>query len=241
MHILGLQGMPRRIYTYQPEMGWGPLNLLHSVGALILFASFVLFARQSRHERARGELGWRQSLGRRDAGMGHDLAAASLQFQPHPGRHPSRAALGRARDACRSPPASASTSRELIVSTVTEAVPQLRETSPGPSIWPLLAAIAVGGDLSRVDLHALGGGVGSDPGRDRADRLVLAEGHAGGRGMKQRAGADVSELPTSGFGASSPMWWGTLAFMAARRHGLRLGHRGLSLSASDQSINGRSM
>ena len=23
MHILGLQGMPRRVYTYQPEMGWG--------------------------------------------------------------------------------------------------------------------------------------------------------------------------------------------------------------------------
>ena len=26
MHILGLKGMPRRIYTYPPEMGWGPLN-----------------------------------------------------------------------------------------------------------------------------------------------------------------------------------------------------------------------
>src|SRR5215211_5989080 len=36
MHILGLQGMPRRVYTYLPEMGWGPLNRLASVGALIL-------------------------------------------------------------------------------------------------------------------------------------------------------------------------------------------------------------
>ena len=34
--------------------------------------------------------------------------------------------------------------RELIVSTVTDARPELRETSPEPSIWPLLAAIAVG-------------------------------------------------------------------------------------------------
>src|SRR5205085_4171049 len=28
MHNLGLRGMPRRIYTYPPEMGWGPLNML---------------------------------------------------------------------------------------------------------------------------------------------------------------------------------------------------------------------
>jgi cytochrome c oxidase subunit 1 len=35
-------------------------------------------------------------------------------------------------------------SRELISGTVTEAFPQHRESSPAPSIWPLLAAIAVG-------------------------------------------------------------------------------------------------
>src|SRR5437764_7844113 len=42
MHILGLIGMPRRIYTYLPEMGWAPLNLLSTAGALILFVSFAL-------------------------------------------------------------------------------------------------------------------------------------------------------------------------------------------------------
>ena len=35
--------------------------------------------------------------------------------------------------------------RELLASTVAEARPDLRETSAGPSIWPLLAALAVGG------------------------------------------------------------------------------------------------
>src|SRR5215203_667512 len=43
MHILGVQGMPRRVYTYLPEMGWGSLNLLASVGALVLLVGFVLF------------------------------------------------------------------------------------------------------------------------------------------------------------------------------------------------------
>jgi len=41
MHLLGLMGMPRRIYTYGPEMGWGPMNLIVSLGSL-LFAVGVL-------------------------------------------------------------------------------------------------------------------------------------------------------------------------------------------------------
>ena len=43
MHILGLMGMPRRIYTYLPEMGWGSLNLLASIGALFIATSAVVF------------------------------------------------------------------------------------------------------------------------------------------------------------------------------------------------------
>ena len=33
MHILGLHGMTRRIYTYLPETGWGRLNLSRRSGA----------------------------------------------------------------------------------------------------------------------------------------------------------------------------------------------------------------
>ena len=36
MHQLGLQGMPRRVFTYSTEMGWGRLNLLATVGAGVL-------------------------------------------------------------------------------------------------------------------------------------------------------------------------------------------------------------
>ncbi|RUX71805.1 cytochrome ubiquinol oxidase subunit I, partial [Mesorhizobium sp. M7A.F.Ca.US.005.03.1.1] len=35
--------------------------------------------------------------------------------------------------------------RELLISTVAEAHPDIREKSAAPSIWPLLAALAVGG------------------------------------------------------------------------------------------------
>ena len=40
--------------------------------------------------------------------------------------------------------------------------------------------------------------------------------------MRQRRVQDVSELPTSGFGASSPMWWGTLAFISLEGTGFAL-------------------
>jgi cytochrome c oxidase subunit III len=40
--------------------------------------------------------------------------------------------------------------------------------------------------------------------------------------MKQRPVQDVSELPTSGFGAASPIWWGTLAFITLEATGFLL-------------------
>ncbi|MGH7906437.1 MAG: cytochrome c oxidase subunit I [Candidatus Binataceae bacterium] len=36
MHIVGAEGMPRRIYRYAPGMGWGPWNLLETVGSWVL-------------------------------------------------------------------------------------------------------------------------------------------------------------------------------------------------------------
>ncbi|TMG93378.1 MAG: cytochrome ubiquinol oxidase subunit I, partial [Betaproteobacteria bacterium] len=34
MHQLGLDGMPRRVYTYLAESGWGTLNLVSIIGAV---------------------------------------------------------------------------------------------------------------------------------------------------------------------------------------------------------------
>jgi cytochrome c oxidase subunit I+III len=42
MHIAGIDGMPRRIYTYPASAGWTLLNLLESIGAYILASGLVL-------------------------------------------------------------------------------------------------------------------------------------------------------------------------------------------------------
>jgi cytochrome c oxidase subunit I+III len=43
MHLLGFQGMPRRVYTYPAEMGWGAMNMLSTAGALLLVLGGVVF------------------------------------------------------------------------------------------------------------------------------------------------------------------------------------------------------
>jgi len=43
MHILGLNGMPRRVYTYTSESNFALLNQLETVGAFFLMAAFLVF------------------------------------------------------------------------------------------------------------------------------------------------------------------------------------------------------
>jgi cytochrome c oxidase subunit I len=41
-HALGLSGMPRRIYTYQPGLGWSTYNLISTIGSFILGAGVLV-------------------------------------------------------------------------------------------------------------------------------------------------------------------------------------------------------
>ena len=42
MHLTGLMGMPRRVYTYPGDLGWNGLNLASSLGALVLAAGVLI-------------------------------------------------------------------------------------------------------------------------------------------------------------------------------------------------------
>ncbi len=43
MHILGIQGMPRRIADYSPDAGWTLLNFISTIGAFIIAISILPF------------------------------------------------------------------------------------------------------------------------------------------------------------------------------------------------------
>jgi heme/copper-type cytochrome/quinol oxidase subunit 1 len=42
MHILGLEGMPRRVYTYEPRLGWDLNNLLATIGVFVLAGGIAI-------------------------------------------------------------------------------------------------------------------------------------------------------------------------------------------------------
>ncbi|HEU5084964.1 MAG TPA: cytochrome c oxidase subunit I [Acidimicrobiales bacterium] len=55
MHIVGLLGMPRRVYTYPEEYGWGVYNLISSLGLLLIIPGLGLFVLNLAWSLRRGE------------------------------------------------------------------------------------------------------------------------------------------------------------------------------------------
>jgi cytochrome c oxidase subunit 1 len=141
MHILGLQGMPRRVYTYQPEMPWHGLNLFVSISSLILMSGFLVFFIDVIHSARRGL----------PAGP-NPWAAPTLEWatsSPPPSYNFLRLPIVRGSNPLWEETESLTVGgglsvdrREFIVSSVVEARPEARETSPGDSIWPFWTAIA---------------------------------------------------------------------------------------------------
>jgi cytochrome c oxidase subunit 1 len=143
MHILGFEGMPRRVYTYLAETGWGDLNLLASIGAVVIVASVVVFLVNVARALAGGPLAGD------DPWDAETLEwATSSPPQPYNFRHipvvTSRSPIwewGAERPVV---VGLREDRREVLGTTVMDARPDHRWHQPGPSIWPLLTALAVG-------------------------------------------------------------------------------------------------
>jgi cytochrome c oxidase subunit I+III len=54
MHVVGLLGMPRRNYTYPSGLGWGPYNLIESLGSYLLAGGLLLVMANLAVSRFRG-------------------------------------------------------------------------------------------------------------------------------------------------------------------------------------------
>jgi cytochrome c oxidase subunit 1 len=144
MHVLGLLGMPRRVYTYPAGLGWDGINLFVSLSATVLAVSFLLLA-----------VNIVLSLRRGASAGDNPWDAPTLEWatsSPPPPYNFARIPVVRSRDPLWSEARLSRevvqglrvAVREVVITTLNEARPDLREPSPQPSIWPLLAAIAVG-------------------------------------------------------------------------------------------------
>jgi cytochrome c oxidase subunit 1 len=56
MHIVGLRGMPRRIYRYPAGMGWDVWNFIETIGAFLIALSILVFIVNVIRSRTRGEI-----------------------------------------------------------------------------------------------------------------------------------------------------------------------------------------
>jgi len=139
--VLGLQGMPRRVYTYPAEMEWGSLNFLSTVGAFMIAVSVLLFIvnvlRSRRHGAPAGNDPW---------------GAGTLEWSvpsPPPAANYDRVPVVHARDPLWEPPGLpshvtglANDYREILVTSVADAAPDHRLWLPASSLAPFATAVA---------------------------------------------------------------------------------------------------
>jgi cytochrome c oxidase subunit 1 len=140
--VLGLQGMPRRIYTYPKEMGWGDMNLAASIGAAVIAFSVLLFIINVMRSRRGGALAGDDPWG-----------AGTLEWSvasPPPAGNFERMPVVHGRDPMWEPAGTpshvtglSSKHREVLITSVNDAELDHRLWLPSSSIWPFLSAIAV--------------------------------------------------------------------------------------------------
>jgi cytochrome c oxidase subunit I+III len=141
MHLLGLSGMPRRVYTYPASMGWGGLNLLASTGAAIMAVALLIYfanvVRTLRSGALAGDNPW--GVATLDGAASSPPPPYNFLPQPTVG---SREPLWHTEIAPPPIVGLSASKREVLVTHVLDAEPDHRYEMPGPSIWPLATALA---------------------------------------------------------------------------------------------------
>ncbi len=158
MHLTGFMGMPRRVYTYLPGRDWEVTNLISTVGAFILAAGVVLFLIDLARK-------FRFTV---DDDAGNVYHGGTLEWLPT-GLYSTRSIpVVRSREPLWDDPQicddvakgryflpNAPTGlRETIITSPLRAEPQYLQIMPGPSVWPLLAAIFTAGFFLLLTVQA---------------------------------------------------------------------------------------
>jgi cytochrome c oxidase subunit I+III len=162
MHLLGLEGMPRRVYTYPGNMGWNTLNALATVGAFIIFLSLLVYLVNVVQALVAGApapanpweaptLEWATASPPPPYNFLPQPTVASGEPLWHPELAPPPV-VGMSAD-----------TRDVLVTYLLDAEPDHRYTMPGPSLWPFLAAVATSVMFIWSIFHAWGVVWGSIP------------------------------------------------------------------------------
>ncbi|SIO00364.1 cytochrome c oxidase subunit I [Vannielia litorea] len=159
MHMTGLMGMPRRIFTYPESSGWGWLNLISSVGAFIVAAGFAVFLYDLLRPKHRQPQIPRNPWGAGTLEFSHDVPeeAWGVRSIPHiTSRYPlwDQPKLVERMDAGRFYlPDAPDRKRETIVTSVIDGKPLYVQEVTGPAWVTILAAVFTGGAFIFPTFH----------------------------------------------------------------------------------------
>jgi cytochrome c oxidase subunit I+III len=144
MHILGLRGMPRRIYTYPSSLPWANLNMVASSGVIFMTLAVLIFIANFFWHLKRGKV----------AGN-NPWDAATLEWattSPPPvynfAELPTVSGRDALWDAVPNQPIVEGLdedSRQVLITRVMDADPDHRDEFPGPTPIPFIAALATSG------------------------------------------------------------------------------------------------
>jgi cytochrome c oxidase subunit I+III len=216
MHFTGFMGMPRRVYTYLPHSGWEATNFISTIGAVILGAGVLLFL----IDLARN---FRFTV---EDDAGNIYGGGTLEWLPTDLYSTRSIPVVRSRQPlwddpqiCEDVeqgryflPRSATGHRETLITSPLRAEPQYLQIMPGPSAWPLLAALFTAGFFLLMTVQAYTPAIVSgllaipsiliwlwDTDRPVAEKTV-------------DVGAGI-EVPTYATGRSTHGWWAMIILL----------------------------
>ena len=216
MHITGLMGMPRRVYTYPAVIEWGVLNMISTVGAFLFAAGVLVFL----FDLVRN---LRPTV---SEPIGDVWKGASLEWLHNHVYGPRSIPLVESRDPLWDQPGLAEDSkagrhylpgtitgvRETIVTSPIEATPQALLRLPGYGWSPLLAAVFTAGFfmLLTVKLVTLALAVRRARGRGDPD---LDVGAAIPKPLRRAEIGHGIKVPTYVSGSLSHSWWAMVVLL----------------------------
>ena len=160
MHLTGLMGLPRRVYTYLPDRGFDLLNLISTIGAFVIAAGVLLFIIDL----------LRKFRFAAEDEAGNLYGGGTLEWLPT-GLYSTRSIpLVRSREPLWDDPnlasdveqgryflpGSATGLRETLITSPVNAEPQYLQIMPGPSPWPLAAAVGTALHFLALTVQAYG-------------------------------------------------------------------------------------
>ncbi|MEC4723119.1 cytochrome c oxidase subunit I [Noviherbaspirillum sp. CPCC 100848] len=220
MHVTGLMGMPRRVYTYMPGLGWETLNLISTVGGFLSAAGVAMFVIDFLLHFYQGKQAppnmWNAST--LEWAARTPVPAYTFASQPRvTGRDPlwTTPGLGESMDAGAGYLGRTDVShREMLVTSTVKAEPEYVVILPGNTITPLVTALLTSlfffGFLVKMYWLATLGAVLAV-----TSLLCWAWQDSAHHAATHIDAGNGAKLPTQALVSESPGWWGTLIALFA--------------------------